>query len=144
MDYLPSSDKMGRAATTAVFAGSLSRAMNPAASVPVMGQMYPLWAVSSGAGAGASLASDYMFEIAIPQLDKELWMEETGGTLLTLGAGGAGYAGAVEMLDRRMLSELGGGWRVAATGAACVGAGHYVWGKSPRRWWNNIYVPSTT
>ena len=93
-----------------------------------MGGLYPLWAVSAGAGAGASLAADYMHEIAIPQLDKELWLEETGSTLVTLGVGGAGYAGAVGMLDRRMLSELGGGWRVAATGAACVGAGHYVWG----------------
>ena len=55
-------------------------------------------------------------------------MEETGSTLVTLGVGGAGYAGAVGMLDRRMLSELGGGRTVAATGAACVGAGHYVWG----------------
>ena len=128
MDYLPDRDKIGRAATTAVFAGGLSRAMNPGMAVPVMGRMYPLWAVTAGAGAGASLVSDYMFEVAIPQLDKELWMEETGGTVLTLGAGGAGYAGAVGMLDRRMLSELGGGWAVAATGAACVGAGHYVWG----------------
>ena len=128
MDFLPSSDKLGRCATTAVFAGGLSRAMNPAATVPVMGGMYPLWAVTASAGAGASLASDYLFEVAMPQLDKELWMEETGATALTLAAGGAGYAGAVGMLDRRMLSELGGGWVVAATGAACVGAGHYVWG----------------
>lgn len=128
MDYLPSSDKIGRAATTAVFAGGLSRVMNPGSAVPVMGGMYPLWAVSAGACAGASLASDYMFEIAIPQLDKALWAEETGGVLLTLGVGGAGYAGVVGMIDRRMLSELGGGWAVAATGAACVGAGHYAWG----------------
>ena len=128
MEFLPSSDKMGRAATTAVFAGGLSRVMSPRAAVPVMGGLYPLWAVSAGAGGVASLAADYMHEIAIPQLDKELWLEETGSTLVTLGVGGAGYAGAVGMLDRRMLSELGGGWTVAATGAACVGAGHYVWG----------------
>ena len=120
MDYLPDRDKIGRAATTAMFAGGLSRAMNPGMAVPVMGRMVPLWAASAGAGAGASLVSDYMFEIAIPQLDKELWTEQSGAT--------AGYAGAVGMLDRRMLSELGGGWVVAATGAACVGAGHYVWG----------------
>ena len=128
MEFLPSSDKMGRAATTAVFAGGLSRVMSPRAAVPVMGGLYPLWAVSAGAGGAASLAADYMHEIAIPQLDKELWAEETGSTLVTLGVGGAGYAGAVGMLDRRMVSELGGAWRVAATGAACVGAGHYVWG----------------
>ena len=71
---------MGRAATTAVFAGGLSRVMSPRAAVPVMGGLYPLWAVSAGAGAGASLASDYMFEVAIPQLDKELWMEQSGAT----------------------------------------------------------------
>ena len=128
MEFLPSTDKLGRAATTAVFAGGLSRVMSPRAAVPVMGGLYPLWAVSAGAGGAASLAADYMYEIAIPQLDKELWAEETGSTLVTLGAGGAGYAGAVGMLDRRMVSELGGAWRVAATGAACVGAGHYVWG----------------
>ena len=128
MEFLPSSDKLGRCATTAAFAGGLSRVMNPAATVPVMGGMYPLWAVTASAGAGASLASDYLFEVAMPQLDKELWLEETSGTLVTLAAGGAGYAGVVGMLDRRMLSELGGGWAVAATGAACVGAGHYAWG----------------
>ena len=83
MEFLPSSDKLGRCATTAVFAGGLSRAMNPAATVPVMGGMYPLWAVTASAGAGASLASDYLFEVAMPQLDKELWMEETGATALT-------------------------------------------------------------
>ena len=128
MEFLPDRDKIGRAATTAVFAGGLSRAMNPGMAVPVMGRMVPLWAASAGAGAGASLVSDYMFEIAIPQLDKELWTEQSGAMALTLAAGGAGYAGAVGTLDRRMLSELGGGWVVASTGAACVGAGHYVWG----------------
>jgi len=131
MNMLPDKDKVGRAVTTAVIAGGVSKLMDPRAMVriPYLNQSYPLWTVSAGCGAGASLCADYMHDIAIPSMDKSLFLEESGSTALALTAGGAGFAATTSLLDQRLLQEQGGMWRVAATGAACVGMGHWAYGQ---------------
>ena len=129
VSMLPSRDQIGRATTTAVIAGGVTRLMDPDArvTVPVLGGNYPLWALSAGAGASASMLADYMHDVAIPQLDASLKFEESGSTALALAAGGAGYAGVTALLDQRLVQEQGGLWRVGAMGAASVSAGHWIW-----------------
>ena len=126
---LPNKDQIGRAASTAVVAGGLTRVMDPGATVnvPMLGRSYPLWAVSAGCGAGASLLADYMHDTIIAQLDSALKFEEMGSTTLALVAGGGGYAASAALLDQRLIAEQGGFWRVAGTGALAVSAGHWIW-----------------
>ena len=129
VSMLPTRDQVGRATTTAVIAGGATRLMDPGArvTVPMLGGTYPLWALSAGAGASASMIADYMHDVAIPQLDASLKFEESGSTALALAAGGAGYAGVTALLDQRLVQEQGGLWRVGAMGAASVSAGHWIW-----------------
>ena len=126
---LPNKDQMGRAASTAVVAGGLTRVMDAGATVniPMLQRSYPLWAVSAGCGAGASLLADYMHGTIIAQLDGALKFEEMGSTTLALVSGGAGYAGITALLHQRLIQEQGGFWRVAGTGALAVSAGHWMW-----------------
>ena len=125
---LPDKDQMGRAATTAVVAGGVTKMMDPSASiaVPNVGRM-PLWAVSGACGATASLISDYTHDLVLGHLDASLKFEEAGATTLALTSGGASHAAVTAALDIRLMSEQGGFYKVATVGALSVGAGHWLW-----------------
>ena len=126
---IPNRDQVGRAATTAAIAGGWTYATDGTARVPFMGQSVPLWGLTAGVGAGASMAADYAHDLILPQLDASLKFDDMGAAGLTLASGGAAYAGLTSAIDSRLMNETGGFWQVAAVGAGSVAAGHWLYGR---------------